>query len=135
MTELFPEASIESDAITTSYKQSVTRIAEKIRRMKARDPTLSWKNITDCLRATLRVKTADKLLDVIRILQEQPSVEILRIKSRFGAKKNLNDIVINFEYGLIGELIVQYLPDDVSRPTEVLLQANRLIYDIKKIYK
>ena len=67
---LFPSAKMESDAISTSYKQSVTRITEKIKRMKMRDPTLCWKNITDCLRATIKVKTADKLLEVIEILKQ-----------------------------------------------------------------
>jgi len=69
MKQLFPEAKMECDAVTTGYKESVTRIAEKIKRMKIRDPSLSWKNITDCLRATITVKTADKLLDIIKILQ------------------------------------------------------------------
>ena len=92
--------------------------------MKNKNSTLFQKNINESLRATVRVKTADKLHCVI-----------FQKKSRFGVKKNLNDIVINFDYDLIDQLIVQYLPDDVDRPTDVNLKANCFIYDINKIYK
>lgn len=54
----------------------------------------------------------DKMLELIDRLDQDPDLEILRIKPRFGGPKNLNDIKINFEFEgmMICELILKYSP-------------------------
>ena len=51
------------------------------------------------VRASIRCKTAEEVVEKIKIINDSSRAKIMRLKPRFGPKKkNLNDVTVNFEY-------------------------------------
>ena len=98
MEQLYPGVEIDCDPVKTSYNRDVLQIQAKILKKQRKNIHMSWKNISDTLKATIKVSSVEKLLDVVNRLEKQADMEILRIKPRFGSPKNLNDLKVNFEY-------------------------------------
>ena len=84
MEQLYPGVEIDCDPVKTSYEQNVLQIQAKILKKQRKNIHMSWKNISDTLRASIKVSSVEKLLDVVNRLEKQADMEILRIKPRFG---------------------------------------------------
>ena len=51
------------------------------------------------LRAMVRCRTAQEIIEHIELIRTSSRAKIMRLKPRFGPKKkNLNDVTVNFEY-------------------------------------
>ena len=42
--------------------------------------------------------TPNEILDILEKMDNDPCAQLLRIKPRVGPPKNLNDLILNFEY-------------------------------------
>ena len=91
-----------------------------------------WKRLTDMLRASHTVKSAQDVLDTIALLDQSDRVTIMRLKPRFGPKKkNLNDVTVNFDY--MGRMVCELQIKLGGGKTPLLYHANHFVYEIERV--
>ena len=85
-----------------TYKSSTSRIVKKIKAMaksgKVQEECKGWLKVTDMLRARHFCASGKEVMNILMVMNKSDRVSIMRIKPRLQHPKNLNDVIINFDY-------------------------------------